>query len=65
MKRVCRQLFFSINPRKQKGQGMLEYALVIAFVVVVGVVLTEVRPDFLASLTEVFNDAAGLFADEE
>ncbi|MBR6905975.1 MAG: hypothetical protein IKN33_03380 [Selenomonadaceae bacterium] len=43
---------------RQTGQGLLEYALVIAFVIAVGVALVSARPQLLEALLESFNSSA-------
>ena len=42
----------------QKAQGMVEYALIIAFVVALGMILLTVRPEMKDALGEVFNGTA-------
>ncbi len=39
----------------QKGQGFVEYALVIAFVVAIAVLLTVVRPDLMDAVRASFD----------
>ncbi len=43
---------------RQKGQGLLEYALIIAFVIAVGVALVSARPQLLEALLASFNSSA-------
>lgn len=53
-----RTLWHILWVRRQKGQGLLEYALVIAFVIAVGVALVSARPQLLEALLESFNASA-------
>ena len=53
-----RVLWHILRVRWQKGQGLLEYALVIAFVIAVGVALVSARPQLLEALLESFNSSA-------
>ena len=46
--------------RGQEGQGLVEYALVLAFIIILGVVLLTVRPELRDSITAVFERMAGL-----
>ena len=48
----------SRGKRGQKAQGMVEYALIIGFVVAIGVVLLMVRPEMREAIGEVFTNAA-------
>ena len=41
----------------QKAQGMVEYALVIAFVVALGIVLLAVRPELSETIGNVLDNA--------
>lgn len=45
----------------QKGQGMVEYALIIAFVVVVSVALALSRPEIAREIMGVMSYAASIF----
>ena len=42
----------------QKAQGMVEYALIIAFVVGIGVTLLTVRPEMKEAVGNVYDHAA-------
>ena len=44
----------------QEGQGLVEYALVLAFIVVLSMVLLTVRPELRDSITAVFDRMAEL-----
>ena len=48
----------AVRKYSQKGQGLAEYALVIAFVVALVVALTVVRPDLLDALRASFDRPA-------
>lgn len=53
-----RLLWHILQMRRQKGQGLLEYALVIAFVIAVGVALVSAHPQLLEALLGSFNSSA-------
>ncbi len=48
---------------RQKGQGMVEYALVIAFVVAIAVVLFTTRPELSHSISGVMENASSTLKD--
>lgn len=58
-----RLLWHILQTRRQKGQGLLEYALVIAFVVAVGVALVSARPQLLEALLRSFNSSADVVSE--
>ena len=43
---------------RQKGQGLVEYALLLAFLVTLGAILLMVRPELRESITNTFTSMA-------
>ena len=48
------------KPSGEKGQGLVEYALILAFVVALSMVLLAVRPELRESIAAVFGRMAEL-----
>ena len=49
----------------QKAQGMVEYALILAFVIVISVALAISRPELAKEISGVMDHAASLFSSSE
>jgi len=45
----------------QEGQGMVEYALILAFIVVVATISLNSRSELGKAVTNIFSNAANLF----
>ena len=58
---MIRSLCVSRRLKAQSGQGLVEYALVLAFVIAIGVGLLSVKPELKDAVVGVYDSVTALF----